>query len=110
MGSKALFGGGTNGFDSNIIDIYDSASGLWSIATLSQARSGLAAASVGSKVLFAGGINITATSNVVDIYDDRTGLWSTTTLSQARSYLAAAVVGSKVTYHHLIGVQSLYPF
>ncbi len=61
-----------------------------SIIRLSQARSRLAATSVGSKAIFAGGeFNITKRSDVVDIYDADTGLWSTATLSQARSDLAA---------------------
>jgi hypothetical protein len=39
----------------NDVDIFDSATGKWTTAILSQARSDLAATSVGSLALFAGG-------------------------------------------------------
>ena len=42
---------------SNVVDVYNSATGLWSTAQLSVARCGLAAASVGNVALFAGGSN-----------------------------------------------------
>ena len=40
---------------SNVVDIYNGITGLWSTAQLSVARYGLAAASVGNVALFAGG-------------------------------------------------------
>ena len=40
---------------SNVVDLYDSGTGRWSMARLSQARSGLAATSVGTVAFFAGG-------------------------------------------------------
>jgi hypothetical protein len=40
---------------SNVVDLYDSGTGLWSTAQLSQARSGPAATSVGTVAIFAGG-------------------------------------------------------
>ena len=39
----------------NVVDLYDSATGTWSTARLSVARSRLAATSVGNMALFAGG-------------------------------------------------------
>jgi hypothetical protein len=39
----------------NVVDVYNSATGAWSTAQLSVARSSLAAASVGNVALFAGG-------------------------------------------------------
>jgi hypothetical protein len=39
----------------NVVDLYNSASGTWSTAQLSAARSGLAATSVGNVAIFAGG-------------------------------------------------------
>ena len=42
---------------SNVVDIYNVITGLWSTAVLSVARYGLAAASVGNVALFAGGID-----------------------------------------------------
>ncbi len=73
----------TSGY-SNVVDIYDASTGQWSTATLSQAREYLAATTVGTKAIFAGGYSSSGYSNVVDIYDASTGQWSTATLSQAR--------------------------
>jgi hypothetical protein len=111
VGSKALFAGGsttgpppTEVRDSNVVDIYDAATGRWSTARLSEARVFLAAASVGSRALFAGGLVGTSggaearPSDRVDIYDSATGEWSTARLSQARAWLATAVVGSRVLF------------
>jgi F0F1-type ATP synthase assembly protein I len=109
VGSKALFGGGTiygsshDGLADNysaVVDIYNNATGTWEAATLSKARTELAATSSGSKALFAGGhheggIFGTTSSSVVDIYDDASGSWSAASLSQARHELAAASAGGK---------------
>ncbi|MCV9389328.1 LamG-like jellyroll fold domain-containing protein [Reichenbachiella ulvae] len=78
--------------------ISSSVYGQWSTATLSEARSHMAAASVGTKVLFAGGINAASTSAVVDIYDSSTDAWTTATLSQDRQLLSATTVGDKVIF------------
>ena len=51
MGVTAGFGG----VYSNAVDVYNSASGTWSTAQLSVARSWLAATSVGNVAIFAGG-------------------------------------------------------
>ena len=53
---RATADGGT----SNVVDVYNSATGAWSTAQLSVARSFLAAASVGNVALFAGGRNSSA--------------------------------------------------
>ena len=42
---------------SGAVDVYNSATGAWSMAQLSVARYALAAASVGNVALFAGGYN-----------------------------------------------------
>jgi hypothetical protein len=39
----------------NVVDLYDSGTGRWSTAQLSQGRSDLAATSVGTMAMFAGG-------------------------------------------------------
>ncbi len=44
-----------DGNPSNVVDLYDSGTGRWSTAQLSQARSGPAATSVGTVAIFAGG-------------------------------------------------------
>ena len=45
------------GVFSNVVDLYDSGTGRWSTAQLSQARSDLSATSVGTVAIFAGGTN-----------------------------------------------------
>ena len=47
----AAVGGGFH----NVVDLYDSGTGRWSTAQLSQARSYLSATSVGTEAIFAGG-------------------------------------------------------
>ena len=48
---RATAGGGVY----NVVDLYDSGTGRWSTAQLSQARSYLSATSVGTVAIFAGG-------------------------------------------------------
>ncbi len=43
------------GASSNVVDLYDSGTGRWSTAQLSQARYALSATSVGAVAIFAGG-------------------------------------------------------
>ena len=50
----------------NKIDIYSSLTGLWGSTTLSEARFGMVSASVGTKILFAGGHTGSAASAKVD--------------------------------------------
>ena len=106
LGSYAFFaggllseGGGIGDPSSNfvdIVDIFDANTGVWSTATLSQARCDLCATTVGKYALFAGGFG---TSNVVDTYDsskgepNNPGAWSTTVLSEGRSRISATSVG-----------------
>jgi hypothetical protein len=55
-GSDCFLMRATAGFDfSSVVDLYDSGTGLWSTARLSQARSNIAATSVGTVAMFAGG-------------------------------------------------------
>jgi len=75
------------------------ASAQWSTANLLEARWGLAATAVGSKVFFAGGINNSGQpSAFVDFYDASTGTWGLTQLSIARGVLAATSVGTKALF------------
>jgi hypothetical protein len=48
---------------SNVVDVYNVATGAWSAAQLSVARYNLAAASVGNVALFAGGVTGTLPTN-----------------------------------------------
>ncbi len=70
----------------------------WKTDTLSQARSTLISASVGTKVFFAGGGNLDGYSHVIDVYDTSSHQWSTDSLSIARQSLCATSVGTKVFF------------
>ncbi len=88
-GPIALFGGGTSAisgpYATDLVEIYHANTGTWSTANLSQARAHLSAATVGSKVIFAGGITSdNSLSDRVDIYDAITGEWTTASLSVPR--------------------------
>ncbi|MEP7373100.1 MAG: PKD domain-containing protein [Chitinophagaceae bacterium] len=76
------------------------------IGTLSHSRVGMAVASAGNKVLFAGAslseVSGSSTpeygSSKVDIYDRVTQAWSTAELSKWRSDIAAVAAGNKVFF------------
>ncbi|HRI19444.1 MAG TPA: T9SS type A sorting domain-containing protein [Panacibacter sp.] len=111
-GNKVVFAGGWY-FDfsynrpaSNAVDIYDASTGLWSTATLSQKRQGMSVASVGTKILFAGGIPNSGGTNRVDIYDVATNAWSTASLSAQRSSMTVNVIGSKAYFASGIGASN----
>lgn len=80
----------------NTVDMYNSATRLWSTAQLSVARGGLAATSVGNLAIFVGGYTSTgASSSVVDFYNIATETWSTAQLSpKSSAFVAAVTVGS----------------
>ena len=86
-------GGGTSG-DRNDVDIFNSLTGQWTTATLSQARYSLAATSIGNYALFGGGNGPYVIDSTVDIFNALTGQWTTASLSQARYELAATTVGN----------------
>jgi len=68
-------------------------------ATLSEARSELAATSSGELVFFGGGWNASGyASDRVDIYNVTSGNWTTATLSIARGQLAATSLGNLVFF------------
>ncbi|MEM1448851.1 MAG: hypothetical protein AAGI22_07045 [Planctomycetota bacterium] len=98
VGDIALFAGGLDrlGMPSDVVELYDDATGTWSRATLSQEGIIPVAASVGSKALFANPFG--TTSDVVDIYDASVGQWSTATLQVPHSSTAATTLGSRVYF------------
>ena len=70
------------------------------VGTLSEARVGMAVASAGTKILFAGA---TSSKNgigysTVDIYDLATQTWSIADLSKVRPHIAAVAAGNKVFF------------
>ena len=104
VGDLAIFAGGIyfvyglGDLPTSTVDIYDNTTNIWSRASLSLARSRLAATSTDGKAFFAGGMAWTGASNKVDIYDSATKTWSTAFLSQARWNLAATSVCSKAFF------------
>jgi len=73
------------------------------LGSLSKSRWDIAIASVGNKILFAGGIGSSDCpecwgSSRVDIYDTVTNEWLTTELSEGRHGIATAVNGTKVFF------------
>ncbi|MCF8368094.1 MAG: hypothetical protein K9G76_03570 [Bacteroidales bacterium] len=104
-GGKAYFAGGIVSYSGNSsvvtnrVDIYDYASGTWSIDSLSVARGGLAASACGDYILFCGGHDSQYNAlNTVDIYNMQSGEWTTDTLSQARGELTAASLNNKLFF------------
>ncbi|MFY7839243.1 MAG: PKD domain-containing protein [Lacibacter sp.] len=108
VGNKILFAGGVPvpagpGSDkfSSTVNIYDLVTNSWSVANLSQARSGMAVATMGTKVFFAGGKGILPSGNIgltsrVDIYDAVADTWSTMEMPHANELLTALVSGNKL--------------
>ena len=86
----------------NGVDILNVSTGNITNATLSAARLDIGVATVGNKVIFAGGMTAynpqLQFSDAIDIYDLVTGEWSTATLSEARNGMAVAVAGDLVVF------------
>lgn len=112
-GSKIYFAGGIDyeldlarGNTTSNIDVYDAATGNWSVGHLSSARMGMASAVADGKIYFAGGATEFAglfsstnkMTSVVDIYDPSTDRWETSALSVPRFDLKAAVSGGKIYF------------
>jgi hypothetical protein len=74
--------------------------------TLSIARAGIASATAGNKILFAGGFTTCGTVGSpicnwysrVDIYDMNTQTWSTAELSEARTDMGVASLGNRIFF------------
>jgi hypothetical protein len=105
-GNKIFLAGGSNyelwfnnGIVYNNVDIYDASTNTWTIAFLSQARTCVTAASLGNKVLFAGGTENGGDGTTrVDIYDINSNTWSTAELSAPRYAMDVVVDGSKIYF------------
>ena len=112
-GDKIFFAGGWEGdwwwfpqMYTNV-DIYDAVANSWSVKHLSEPRTGIGAASAGSKVFFAGGTSNQASSKV-DIYDTEIDSWTTSALNEPRSNLSAQMAGDKIYFAGGSGTTS-YP-
>jgi hypothetical protein len=113
-GTKIFFAGGASGDPFDIgatyystIDVYDVSTNTWSVASLSERVVVGAVASVGNKVLFAGGLGQITIGNTtyfdhrsdkVDIYDIATNTWSTKVLDELKLGVAAATLNDKVYF------------
>eukprot|EP00241_Pyramimonas_parkeae_P003178 CAMPEP_0114236512 /NCGR_PEP_ID=MMETSP0058-20121206/6882_1 /TAXON_ID=36894 /ORGANISM="Pyramimonas parkeae, CCMP726" /LENGTH=721 /DNA_ID=CAMNT_0001348463 /DNA_START=285 /DNA_END=2450 /DNA_ORIENTATION=+ len=101
-----VFGGGirdrtrTGQFKwSDRVDIFDARSErLIGSGQLSVPRGRLAAVSLGSFILFAGGMGSNGVDATVDIFDTKSQTWDIGVLSQARQYLAAATSGNQAFF------------
>jgi hypothetical protein len=74
------------------VDIFDTGTGTWNVAKLSQARMYLAAAVAQNKIFFVGGVTDKEWSDRIDIYDAVTEGWTQTKLSH--SFGEARATGS----------------
>lgn len=122
-GNLALFAGGlTSPAVGNVynayleVDVYDTTTNFWSQSTLSVARSGMAAITVGNLTLFGGGFDDVTLSKVVDIFDyvNTSNFVPSTTIPRAFPYIQPLTtptsyyktevtsVGSKVLIIHLL--------
>lgn len=101
-GNKILFAGGEdvswylNYPVYNTVDIYDNQTLTHTVATLSEARSHLASASLGSQAFFIGGKRKVGFSDKMDIYNSTNNSWQVITMPHARGYAGAAIIGSKL--------------
>lgn len=82
----------------NQVDIYDTMTGQWTTAQLSQPRREICAASIGNLAFFVGGEENGVSSKRVDIYNAATNQWSTAELSQPRSGMTGVSAGGKILF------------
>jgi hypothetical protein len=101
---KLVFAGGSTRDANNnytalaTVDIYNFSTNTWSTTKLSEARLGMTVATVGNKILYAGGFNNDKPSSRVDIYDAAANTWTTAELSMPRSNMTVAVAGNKALF------------
>jgi hypothetical protein len=96
LDNNAFFAGGVTDATptaSNVVDIYNVTTDIWSAEVLSQARFGMGATAIGGFVFFGGGREVIAAVNtpydIVDVYEVATDTWTVENLSVPRYNLAA---------------------
>ena len=97
----AIFAGGKlNGtYDyTTRVDILDTTSKVWTTASLSLGREGMAAVSAGSFAIIAGGAVQSTYCSTVDIYNSVSKTWFTSSLSIPRTKLAAAATSTGLAF------------
>ena len=94
---KVYFAGGADPVTfaaTDVIDVYDEATGTWTVLTMPSAQSfGVEAAVVGDKLCVGAGLGPGFTPGDVHIYDTVGGGWTTKTLSPARLDTAFVAAG-----------------
>ncbi|MDB5222496.1 MAG: hypothetical protein JWN83_1163 [Chitinophagaceae bacterium] len=105
---KVTDNNGATGMDTVLVNVISTVSRpvipvrLIPIGALSQARSKIAVAAAGTKILFAGGWlspgNNSPSTSRIDIYDVVTNAWSTAELSEGRFGIGSAVLGDKIFF------------
>lgn len=84
---------------SDVIDVYNTHTGEWNTMKLSQPRKKLAVASVGSKVVFAGGyLSGVGSVTTVEILDETTMMWTYAKLSTPRFRLQAVGLATRAMF------------
>ncbi len=109
-GGKVFFAGGwaTGEINSDVIDILDTTSFGWNLATLSVPRRQISAARIGDKAYFIGGNDDFSVFSEMDIYDASTGLMTLDYFPVARSLPEIAVSGTQLCI--AAGLTSRNPF
>jgi hypothetical protein len=100
VGKFSLFAGGIPEFSgayfidhpTTTVDVYNSATGAWSVSHTPDPIGGGAATTLGNKAIFTTGV----LSKKVEIFNAANGKWSTATLPVAAIWKTAATVGSQV--------------
>ncbi|MEZ6015010.1 MAG: kelch repeat-containing protein [Planctomycetota bacterium] len=98
VGTLAIFGGGVQGTSgtgfqsSDVVDFFDTSTGVWTTGLLPTASGASSATSVGTKALFTNG-------SAVDIFDTATGTWTSMTLTPIpRLATSATSAGTKAFF------------
>jgi hypothetical protein len=105
-GGKVIFAGGQLSGRSDAVDIFDAATHQWSNATLTVARSNLAAACAANRYAVIAGGQIPGRTSV-DVLDTQSGQWGTLApLNFGRGWLVGAGAGDCVVFGSGPGVGS----
>ncbi|MEZ5013292.1 MAG: T9SS type A sorting domain-containing protein [Chitinophagales bacterium] len=104
--NKIVFAGGWywdamyNIKTSNSVDIYNTVSGTWSTALLSQKRDNISVAIIGNSIIFAGGTGGKYNNPVknVDTYNASTNTWTSSLMPLADYGMQSAVIGNKAYF------------
>lgn len=105
-GDKIYFGGGGYYYDDyySAIDVYDAANNTWGHLSFSEAKTLVAGAAIGDKILFAGGFKTGGDylpnniETLVEIYQPSTNTWSSVPLSEPRGGITSTTVNNKVYF------------